>query len=272
MKMAGPKERDVWQYGDFQTPPELAQEVCRLLALRGIVPGAIVEPTCGRGAFLAAAAAAFPGVAPLLGVEINESYVEAARGLLGKAAEVELGDFFSIDWDAVLARSQGPWLVLGNPPWVTNAELGLLKSTNLPTKSNFQAHQGLDAITGKANFDISEWMLLNQLERLKERSGWLAMLVKTSVARKVLRQAWRRQDPVGRAAIYRVDAMKHFGAAVDACLFILPVELGDQSQDCDVYSDLSAEAPATTIGFHDETLVSNVLVYLRRRELVGPNR
>jgi len=99
-------------------------------------------------------------------------------------------------------------------------------------------------------------MLLNQLEWLKERSGWLAMLVKTSVARKVLRQAWRRQDPVGRAVIYRVDAMKHFGAAVDACLFILPVELGDQSQDCDVYDDLSAEVLATTIGFHDETLVS----------------
>ena len=270
--MAGPKERDVWQYGDFQTPPELAQEVCRLLALRGIAPGAIVEPTCGRGAFLAAAAASFPDVRPLLGVEINERYVAEARELLGGSADVEQGDFFAIDWNAVLARSPGPWLVLGNPPWVTSAELGLLKSTNLPTKSNFQAHQGLDAITGKANFDISEWMLLNQLEWLKERSGWLAVLVKTSVARKVLRQAWRKQDPVGGAAIYRLDAMKHFGAAVDACLFILPVELGDQSQDCDVFDDLADTSPATTIGFHDETLVSNVPAYLRRRNLIGANR
>lgn len=270
--MARPKDRDVWQYGDFQTPPELAQDVCNMLARRGIVPTAIVEPTCGRGAFLSAASVAFPEVSPLLGVEINEGYVASARQLLGGSAEVEQGDFFAIDWDAVLSRSPGPWLVLGNPPWVTSAELGLLKSTNLPTKSNFQAHQGLDAITGKANFDISEWMLLKQLEWLKERSGWLAVLVKTSVARKVLRQAWRRQDPVGRAAIYRVDAMKHFGAAVDACLFILPVELGDQSQDCDVYSDLAAEAPTTTIGFHDETLVSNVPAYLRRRDLIGPNR
>jgi len=270
--MAGPKERDVWQYGDFQTPPELAREVCGLLARRGIRPGAIVEPTCGRGAFLGAAASAFPEVNPLLGVDINEAYVSAARDLHGASATVEQGDFFAIDWDAVLARSPGPWLVLGNPPWVTNAELGLLKSTNLPTKTNFQGHQGLDAITGKANFDISEWMLLNQLEWLKERSGWIAMLVKTSVARKVLRQAWRRADPVGRAAIYRVDAMRHFGAAVDACLFILPVAVGGISQDCGVYDDLGADAPVSTIGFHDENLVSDVPAYLRRRDLIGPNR
>ena len=60
-----------------------------------------------------------------------------------------------VDWDAVLAGDPGPWLVLGNPPWVTNAELGLLKNSNLPIKSNFQGHKGLEALTGKANFDIS---------------------------------------------------------------------------------------------------------------------
>ncbi|QNQ63905.1 SAM-dependent DNA methyltransferase [Brucella sp. 6810] len=269
--MARQKERDIWQYGDFQTPPELAQQICGLLSHRGINPTAIVEPTCGRGAFLAAATTFFPLVSPLLGVEINEHYVTDARELLGASATIECGNFFAIDWDAVLARHEGPWLVLGNPPWVTNAELGLLKSTNLPIKTNFQGHQGLDAITGKANFDISEWMLLKQLEWLKERSGWIAMLVKTSVARKVLRQAWKKSEPVGRAAIYKIDAMKYFGAAVDACLFILPVETGDISQDCDVYEDLAATSPITTIGFHDEFLVSDVAAYLNHRDLIGRN-
>lgn len=270
--MAAPKKRDIRQFGDFQTPPDLARDVCRLLVRRAIVPQAIVEPTCGQGAFLSAAAAAFPTVRPLLGVEINAAHVATSRERLGGAADVDQGDFFAMDWNAVLSRSAGPWLVLGNPPWVTNAELGLLKSTNLPAKTNFQAHRGLDAITGKANFDISEWMLLHQLDWLKKHSGWIAMLVKTSVARKVLRQAWRRQDPVGRAAIHRIDAMKHFGAAVDACLFILPVGLGNPSQDCDVYDDLAAEAPATTIGFHDGTLVSDVPAYLDRQDLIGPNQ
>jgi hypothetical protein len=270
--MAGRKDRNVWQYGDFQTPPELAREVCAVLARRGIVPGAVVEPTCGQGVFLEAAATRFTGAREVLGVEINPQYVTKAKERLGASARIELGDFFTIDWDAVLACDAGPWLVVGNPPWVTNAELGLLKSTNLPTKSNFQGHKGLDALTGKANFDISEWMLLSQIEWLRERSGWIAMLVKTSVARKLLRQVWRRKDPVGRAAIYKVDAMQHFGAAVEACLFILPVSLGDRSQDCDVFSDLGKVEPESTIGFHDAVLVSDVESFLMHRDLLGPNR
>ena len=161
--------------------------------------------------------------------------------------------------------------MLGNPPWVTNADLGLLRSTNLPTKNNFQGHKGLDALTGKSNFDISEWMLLNQLEWLRDRSGWIAMLVKTSVARKLLRQAWQRGDPVGRAAIYEFDAMQHFRAAVQACLFVLPVSIGGRSQDCDVFGSLAAAEPQSTIGFHDEILVSDVRSYIQNRDLVGPN-
>ncbi|WP_334193489.1 hypothetical protein [Pararhodobacter sp.] len=270
--MAGPKERDVWQYGDFQTPPELAQQVCAVLAANGIAPGAVVEPTCGRGAFLEAATVSFSEARQFLGVEINPIYVNEARERLGASALVEHGDFFTIDWEAVLSKDVGPWLVLGNPPWVTNAELGLLKSSNLPTKSNFQGHKGLDALTGKANFDISEWMLLNQLEWLRGRSGWIAMLVKASVARKILRQAWKRADPVGRASIYKVDAMQHFGAAVEACLFVLPVSIGERSQDCDVFESLEATEPQSTIGFHDGVLVSDVMSYMRNRTLIGANR
>lgn len=37
------------EYGDFQTPLTLAAEICGLLAIRGEVPAAVVEPTCGVG-------------------------------------------------------------------------------------------------------------------------------------------------------------------------------------------------------------------------------
>ena len=40
-----------------------------------------------------------------------------------------------------------------------------LASPNLPSKSNFQNRKGLDAVTGKANFDISEWMLIQLMAR-----------------------------------------------------------------------------------------------------------
>jgi hypothetical protein len=274
--MAERKLRDVWQYGDFQTPPELAAKVCNVLLRFGVKPKAILEPSCGRGAFLLAAAAVFPQIRTMLGVDINVTYVAEARARLhasgARSASVEQGDFFTTNWDVVLTRDEGPWLVLGNPPWVTNADLGLLNSANLPVKSNFQGHQGLDAITGKANFDISEWMLLQQLNWLKKRSGWIAILVKTSVARKVLRHAWKKREPVGRASIFKIDAQRFFGAAVEACLLVLPVGLGDASQDCDVYPDLSAQVPSATIGLHDGLLVSDVAAFSRHRPLLGPNR
>jgi hypothetical protein len=39
-----------------------------------------------------------------------------------------------------------------------------------------------------------------------------------------------------------------------------------------VFADLAATKPESTIGFHDEVLVSNVQSYLRHRDLMGPNR
>ena len=144
------------QYGDFQTPPELAAQVCVRLRLMGIKPSAILEPTCGRGAFRMAAVEAFPEVRDIIGVDINPQYVAEARGVCGDRAQVKQGDFFQTDWPRILGKGVDSWLVLGSPPWVTNAELGLLNSTNLPAKSNVQGHRGLDALIGKANFDISE--------------------------------------------------------------------------------------------------------------------
>lgn len=273
--MAASKHSESRQFGDFQTPPSLAADVCDVLVRRGIGAPLILEPTCGRGAFVKAAITAFPNAERILGVEINADYLNELKLDLGRQAatkvEVEQGDFFQTDWEAVLSSNEGHWLLLGNPPWVTNSELGSLNSNNLPTKTNFQGHRGFDAITGKANFDISEWMLLEQMAWLKKRSGWIAMLVKTSVARKVLKQAWKRHEPVGRAAMFKIDAKHHFGAAVDACLFVLPVNVGAISQDCDVYSTLHSDIPVSTIGFHDGVLVSNVLSYMKQRELIASN-
>lgn len=269
--MAKPNFGDAREFGDFQTPRSLAHDVCELLLRADIKPGAILEPTCGRGAFLEAAASVLPKGRPLYGVEINERYVCAARQLLGSAADIRCGNFFDFEWTEILSNDPGPWLVLGNPPWVTNAELGALGSTNLPTKTNFQGHKGLDAITGKANFDISEWMLLKQIDWLEHRGGWVAMLVKTSVARKILRQIWAKNHRTGRASIYKIDAMKHFGAAVDACLFVLPIGVGEISSQCDVYDDLFADNPSSTIGFHNERLVSNISSFLRWKQLIGSN-
>ena len=97
---------------------------------------------------------------------------------------------------------------------------GVLGSQNLPVKSNFQKHRGLDAITGKAIFDISEWMLIRLLEAMAGRR--LAMLCKAATARKVLGYAWENGIALGQSAVYGIDTDRHFAAAVDAVLLVAP--------------------------------------------------
>ena len=148
------------EFGDFQTPAELAREVCALLVRQEIKAEMVVEPTCGVGAFLIAAAETFPK-ARLLGWDINQDYIAQAGKVLAEAgikSRVTLGqqDFFSHDWEKELSELRGNLLILGNLPWVTNATVSGMNGGNLPVKENFQNFRGIEALTGKSNFDIWE--------------------------------------------------------------------------------------------------------------------
>jgi hypothetical protein len=245
----------------------------------GIQPASIVEPTCGRGSFLAAAVEAFPSASRIVGLEINPAYLNEARPLLESldgGARVQLihADFFSTDWQAMLDGLPEPILVLGNPPWVTNAHLSVLGSKNLPKKSNFQKHAGLDAITGKSNFDISEWMLIKLLEVLDGREATVAMLCKTVVARKALFHAWKEKVRISRSAIHGIDAAKHFDAAVDACFLVSTLSPSGNSSDCAVCQGLDTSATASTFGYRDGRLVADIDQHERWKHLAakGPYR
>ncbi|MEO8498487.1 MAG: N-6 DNA methylase, partial [Planctomycetota bacterium] len=222
------------EFGDFQTPKSLAHSVCDMLVRRQVAPATIIEPTCGVGAFLLESLAAFPHAKSGLGFDVNAEYIASCRKSIADAGhqgrcQVAQGDFFQTDWRELLDSAAEPLLVIGNPPWVTNAALGVIGSANLPVKSNFQGRKGLDALTGKSNFDISEWMLLHLLQWLSGRDATLAMLCKTAVARKVLRHGWKHELQIQRAEIRKIDANAEFGAAVDACLLVCCMEPGARS-------------------------------------------
>jgi len=272
--MASKREaRGADEFGDFQTPPRLAADICHFLSKRGIVPASVVERTCGLGNFVLAALDCFPS-AECLGVELNAEYVTQLSAAIRSGArpdKVRLvrQSFFDFDWQGTFRSLPKPVLVLGNPPWVTNAQLGALGSTNLPRKTNFQAHVGLDALTGKSNFDISEWMLIKLLEALAGRRSWLAMLCKTAVARKVLLHAWKTVIGIDWAEVRAIDAGAFFGAAVDACLLVCSLSTQGSSTDCGVYPDLQAKEPASVIGWCDNQLVADVRAYKKWQHLVG---
>ena len=268
------KTKSTTGFGDFQTPSELTRQICNVLWQQKLRPASVVEPTCGTGNFLTAALRTFPGITRAVGLEINPEYAKTARSAIepfSRTAKLEIivEDFFTTPWPTLLAKLPEPVLVIGNPPWVTNAELGTLGSSNLPQKSNFQKFSGFDAMTGKSNFDISEWMILRFLEWLDGRRAALAVLCKTVVARKVLRHAWKHQLRLKRAEMHLIDAARLFGASVDACLLVCTLSDAPGRFECNVFDHVGDARPARAFGYRDDHLVADVNAYEQQKHLLG---
>jgi len=261
------------EFGDFQTPRDLARAVAGVLAEARLEPASLLEPTCGEGHLLAAGIDALPTLIRAVGLELDADYVARARRSLratrgGVDWQIEQADFFDTDWKAILGSLPDPLLILGNPPWVTNAALGALGGTNLPPKSNAPGLRGLDALTGRSNFDISEWMLLQCLGWTKGRDATLAMLCKTQVARRVLERVWKDGAQIGRARMYAIDALAHFGASVDACLLVVSTTTGRPSPECAVHPALDAPE-RRAFGLRQGQLASDLAAFERWQHLTG---
>lgn len=271
--MKHPKRQKI-EFGDFQTPLNLARDICSIVLKTGFLPRSVLEPTCGSGAFLQAALEAFPDAKEFLGVDRDPLYVEQARiatSCYSSNTHVSIlqGNFFEMDWLSLVEKLPKPILIIGNPPWVTNAALGSLGSSNLPEKKNHDRLRGIDALTGRSNFDISEWMLRQNIEWLSEIRGMLAVLCKTNVARKLLSYAWLQNASLESAELRRIDAQLHFGASVDACLLAMKFQPGERSTECRVYDSLLEEEPKASFGFRDDTIVANIRLYDRWQSLLG---
>jgi hypothetical protein len=260
------------EYGDFQTPGELARAVCRVVRDLGIRPAALLEPTCGTGSFLKAGLEAFGPGLEAAAFDISADHVRTATASVAGGARVARGDFFEQDWRGVIGGLPEPLLVLGNPPWVTNAALGAMGGGNAPAKSNFQGHSGLDALTGKSNFDVSEYMLIRLSEALEGRDATLAMLAKTAVVRRLLAYCWKRGLRMGGCHIFPIDGRQWFGVSVKACAFVASFRGRDDS--CIVHSELRADSSGARIGYRDGVLVSDADAFERWRGLggEGPHR
>jgi hypothetical protein len=262
------------EFGDFQTPESLAHDVCRVLRRSRLKPASIVEPTCGIGNFVAAAFDAFPSAATGCAADLNADYVAATRRRLrtqpaAARVQVKQADFFQTDWHDWLATLPDPLLVIGNPPWVNNSQMGAIGGENLPRKDNTSKLRGIEAITGKSNFDVSEWMLNALIDVMADRRATLAMLCKTTVARKVLARTWSEQRKMSSARMYLIDSLKSFGAAVDACLLVCRFGGRVRRARCDVFPSLTAGPPLQQFGFRDGRLIADTVLYEKWHHLLA---
>jgi hypothetical protein len=267
-----PTRRDL---GDFQTPPALAAQVVKLLGPIGSRWSRVLEPTCGQGAFLSAILADPSPPHELIGVEIQDAYCDEARqvatGTSSTRCEVVRANLFDLDLRSHLSwQTDGPLLVVGNPPWVTSAELGRLSSGNSPARRNVKGLAGLAARTGEANFDLAEAVWLKLIDELADQEPTIALLCKTATARAVLEFMDRQNRPIHDAALHEINAGRWFGAAVGACLLRVTIGKVAKRLGVSVFTGLEDSSQAIrTLSFHDGKLIADADAFAAHRHAYG---
>jgi hypothetical protein len=250
--------------GDFQTPSELVAEVLDTLGPIGVRWPRVLEPTCGRGHFIGSLLGLSNPPREIQAIEIQEAHCQAARSLsighnpAGAHIQITRADLFDLDLNRDLNwREPGPLLVIGNPPWVTNSELGALGSSSRPPRRNLKGLRGIEARTGASNFDVAEAVWFKLVFELADQTPTIAILCKTSVARSLLQFAHRAKLPVIAASIHRIDAARWFGAMVGACLFQVTLGAGSRCDKVPVFSALGQLKPESYLGFTRGWLIAD---------------
>lgn len=236
------------ELGDFQTPKELATLIAEILKTRTFLPDVIVEPTCGEGAILLEEAKSFPA-AKVLGIEIQKDYVDSLSKNAPENAEILNADFFtSYNLIEKFIGTKKKILFAGNPPWVTNSELSAKEGKNLPHKKNFDKLRGIDAITGKSNFDICEYIIMELINGFSGRESVFAFLCKVSVAKKIMHRIWKNKKQYKAAELYPIDSKKYFNAAVKSCFFILDCTEKKENYSLQLYDSIESKKLLSTAG------------------------
>ncbi len=238
------------EFGDFQTPTDLAELLVTLLKNKKNSFDIVVEPTCGEGSILLAAHKNLD-IKKILGVEIQKEYVDNLSKVTDKKITIINKDFFvSLPDIKRFISNEEHILFVGNPPWVTNSELSALGSSNLPQKSNFDNVRGIEAITGKSNFDISEYIIKLLIDNFSYKKTVYAFLCKISVAKKIMNRLWKNHFVYKSAEIYPIDSKKYFSAAVDACLFYLDCTEKHDNSELSIFESIENPKRKYSCGFY----------------------
>ncbi|MEP7170445.1 MAG: hypothetical protein ABI855_13835 [Bacteroidota bacterium] len=274
------EEPDRAEYGDFQTNFDLATKVAKFLKQSSSNPEILIEPTCGKGIFIVACLNTFKQIEKIFAVEIYKPYVwETKFNILQffitnsekRKPEIEINHFNVFDFDfkkIAHEHSREEVLVIGNPPWVTNSKLSRLESDNLPIKSNFKNYSGLDAMTGKGNFDIGEYISLMMFDAFQNSEGHFAFLVKNSVIKNIVFDQKQCNYKISDLRKLTIDSKKEFNVSVEASL--LYCKLNDAAEFlCNEFDFYNNTKLKNRFGWVKDKFVSNLEYYLESNDIDG---
>jgi len=272
------------EYGDFQTNSKLTYKTINYIKTKcsGKDFEFILEPTCGKGSFIIAGLEAIPEIKKIVGIEIYlpyvfetkfnilEFFIKNNRNLIPEI-DIIHANVFEYNFEKLSnTTNQLVTMVIGNPPWVTNSELGSINSNNLPPKSNFKKHIGFDAITGKSNFDIGEYVANMMLKHFSNHSGVFGFLIKNSVAKNLIYEQKNNSYSIGNIHKLNINAKKEFNTSVDACFFV--TTFNQESELICKEFDFYSKKRITTFGWFEDNFVYSIDNYKEARDIEGKSQ
>ncbi len=272
------KEEDL---GDFQTPLRLTEKICNYFLNIGFIPEAILEPTCGTGNFILSVIKHFPSIKYIYCVEIQPNYEWlfklnvlklSFQQHLNPIIEFHRDNIFTHNFSNIflkfLHKNKKKFLILGNPPWITNTELSNLDSNNLPDKSNIKKVKGIEAITGSSNFDITEFIISKIIQKFSFREGIIAILCKTTVIKNLVRDMDKLGLKLDDIQSLIINSKKEFNIAADSALFFAKFG-SSKSNFCTVTSLYETNNIIKKFGWFKNKFVSNIDIYKKYNDLDG---
>ena len=261
--------------GDFQTPISLTDRICKYISSKGFRPRILIEPTCGVGNFVFPAIKYFPTLKFIYCVELQPMYKNIFFNKLGKLIkdlpleiEYHVDNIFTHRFSERLKASLGESiLIVGNPPWVTNSEIARLGGNNLPPKWNLKKFKGIDALMGKSNFDIAEYIIIHILKQFGSFHGKIAMLCKLSTAVNLLKYMNVLNLNISNIQFLIIDSKQEFGVNVKSGLFL--GDLGKKGFPICEIRDLYTDKIINRFGWINSKFVANFELYEKYKFIEG---
>jgi len=268
--------------GDFQTPIHLTDKICSILEDSDFTPDAVIEPTCGEGNFVISAIKIFPTLKHIYCVDTQSKYEWLFKlNILKLSFDQNIPAKIEFYRDNIFthrisnrfrkflnSKERQNLLIIGNPPWITCSELSVLNSDNLPYKANIKNHRGIEAITGKGNFDIAENIILRVIQQFHDKEGKIVMLCKTSVIRNIVRDIPKLRLKISDMRAMLIDAKKEFDISTDAALFIADLNTKGE-KFCLVSSLYKPDAQIRKYGWLNDKFVSDIELYKQYKHIDG---
>jgi len=274
------QKNKIKDFGEYQTPIRLTDQICKYLKGLNFHPEVIFEPTCGVGTFILSAIDNFPTLKHVYCLDLqrkNEVFFKLHVLQLSFKKNFKINiDFYrdsifnhklSKEFEEDINKDK-KILILGNPPWVTNTELSSMNSGNLPLKSNIKTLKGIEAITGRANFDITEAILIQLSKLFSDKKSKLAILCKNSVIKNIVRDGSKLNLNISNIKSLNIDAKKEFNINASAALLVADLGLGNGTT-CQVSSFYKKEKLHRFGWISKQNFVSNIELYKKFENLDG---